>query len=253
MTDMAKAAKEAPDLDALRAAATALRAEDLDPRWLANLVGAESGSWPEFAALVHRIVPPDDRWIVVELCRRTLTAPGSRLELDKDTRVGKPFFHHGDLVVAGDLRVVGPFLVTGSVTVRNVFTDSGPDSAVMIGDGLRARAVYTDGEMYVSGTISAEIVYCYYNDHTLEAKAIEAGLVIEDDHCVLATVRAEHHFDMDTFRQGYGEGVQDRLRELLAPEVFVHEHDDEPRMDHRLLFERLHQGLEVLRPAPAHP
>lgn len=87
--------------------------------------------------------------------------------------------------------------------------------------------MHTDGEMSVGGDISAEVVYGHYNDHTLQAATIRARLVIEDEHCTIAAVEADTHFDLDDFRQGYGEGVQERLRELLVDEVFSDEEGEE--------------------------
>ncbi|MFB6877954.1 hypothetical protein [Streptomyces sp. NPDC056323] len=62
-------------------------------------------------------------------------------------------------------------------------------------------------------------------------------------------MKADTHFDLDDFQQGYGEGVQERLRELLVDEVFSHEEDEEEQeqLDRALLFARLREGRAVFR------
>lgn len=125
---------------------------------------------------------------------------------------------------------------------------------VAIRGGVTARGVFTDGEMSVDGDIEADVVYGYYNDNTLQAGTIRARLVIEDEHATIAPVEADLHFDLDDFQQGYGDGVQEQLRELLVDEVFaVDEDEDEGKgkgkemMDRGLLFARLREGLPVFR------
>ncbi|MFF1650371.1 hypothetical protein [Streptomyces sp. NPDC058240] len=159
-----------------------------------------------------------------------------------------PFFHHGDLVVQGHLDVMAPFVVTGSLTVEGCLSDCGPDSVVAVGGDVTARAVRTGGEMSVGGDIEAEVVHGYYNDHTLQAATIRARLVIEDEHCTIAAVEAETHFDLDDYQQAYGDGVRERLRGLLVGEAFGNEEDeDEEQLDRPLLFDRLREGLPVFR------
>ncbi|MFJ1550022.1 hypothetical protein [Streptomyces sp. NPDC088246] len=113
---------------------------------------------------------------------------------------------------------------------------------------MTARAVHTDGEMSVGGDIEAEVVYGYDNDQTLQAGTIRARLVIEDEHGTIAVVEADAHFDLDDYQQGYGDGVQGQLRELLVDEVFSNEEDeDEEQLDRTLLFARLREGEPVFR------
>ncbi|MET9658764.1 hypothetical protein [Streptomyces sp. NPDC006510] len=111
------------------------------------------------------------------------------------------------------------------------------------------HAVHTDGEMSVGGDLGAEAVYGYYNDQTLQARTIRARPVIEDEHSTIAGVEADTHFDLDDFQQGYGEGVQERLREVLVDEVFSNEEDEEEeeQLDRTLLFARLREGQPVFR------
>ncbi|MFD8848963.1 hypothetical protein, partial [Streptomyces sp. NPDC059604] len=136
-----------------------------------------------------------------------------------------------------------------SLTVGCCLADCGPTSVVAVGRDVTAHGVHTDGEMSVGGDIEAEVVYGYYNDQTLRAKTIRARLVIEDEHETIAAVEADTHFDLDDFQQGYGEGVQEELRELLVDEVFGNEEDDEEeeQLDQALLFARLREGKPVFR------
>lgn len=131
-----------------------------------------------------------------------------------------------------------------------MLSDCGPDSVVAVRGGVRARGVFTDGEFHVDGDIEADVVHGHYNDNTLRAHTIRARLVIEDEHETIATVKADLYFDIDDYGQGYGEDVQEQLRELLVDEVFAPDEDEddgEERFDHRLLSARMHAGLPVFR------
>ncbi|MEL5957555.1 hypothetical protein AADR41_22825 [Streptomyces sp. CLV115] len=251
------------DMEALRQAAGVMRAELAevceaagipdDSGRLAELVEPDFDSYQDLASALRHNCHPDLLPSVPRLCIRVLGESGTTRTLTGDQRLDTPFFHHGDLVVkGGDLDVGAPFVVTGSLTVEGVLADCGPDSVVAIGGGVTARGVFTDGEMSVDGDIGADVVYGYYNDQTLQAGTIRARLVIEDEHATIASVEAELHFDLDDFQQGYGDGVQEQLRELLVDEVFaVDEDEDEGKemMDPHLLFARLREGLPVFRTA----
>jgi hypothetical protein len=221
------------DMDATRRAAVeVLTGEELS--WL------RSNTFDSYQDLVkqvrHRYDLEGFRWLL-RLCGKVLGDTGTvrALRGDQDLRV--PFFHHGDLVVEGHLDVVAPVVVTGSLTVQGCLVDCGPDSLVAVGGDVTAEAMGTDGGFLVLGDIAADVVYGSYNDNTLEARTIRARLVIEDDHDVAAAVEAADHFDIDTYEQGYGEGVRERLRTLLVAEVFSE--DDDGELDQEALFERL--------------
>ncbi|MFJ7257229.1 ankyrin repeat domain-containing protein [Streptomyces sp. NPDC098085] len=246
------------DTDALRQAAGVMRTEQAevceaagipdDSGWLTTLVEPDFDSYQDFVAGLGNGCHPDHLPHLPELCARALGGTGATRTLVGDQSVDTPFFHHGDLVVKGDLDVVAPFVVTGSLTVEGVLADGGPDSVVAIRGGLTARGGFTDGEMSVDGDIEADVVYGYYNDNTLQAGTIRARLVIEDEHATIASVEAELHFDLDDFQQGHGDGVQEQLRELLVDEVFtVDEDEGKEMMDRGLLFARLREGLPVFR------
>ena len=92
------------------------------------------------------------------------------------------------------------------------------------------------------------MVLGYYNDHILSANTLKARVVIEDDHATMASVESEHHFDIDTYSQGYGEGVPERLHALFVDEVLRKEdEEEEARLDKGELFYRISKGLPVFR------
>ncbi|MER5363372.1 hypothetical protein [Streptomyces sp. NPDC002785] len=73
-------------------------------------------------------------------------------------------------------------------------------------------------------------------------------LVIEDEHGTIGKVEAGTHFDLDDYQQGYGDGVQMQLRELLVDEMLSNEEDeDEEQLDRALLFARLREGEPAFR------
>ncbi|MFE3905111.1 hypothetical protein ACFXPY_33650 [Streptomyces sp. NPDC059153] len=94
--------------------------------------------------------------------------------------------------------------------------------------------------------IEAEVVHSCQNDQTPQADTIRARPVMEDEHCTIATVEADTHFDLDDHQQGYGDGVQEQLRELLVDEVFSNEEDEE-QLDRPLPFALLREGEPVFR------
>ncbi|WP_175408269.1 ankyrin repeat domain-containing protein [Streptomyces sp. TRM64462] len=251
--DMGAVRRAAAVMCAKRAAACEAAGVPDDSGRLARLVEPDLASYQDLASELRHHCDPDLLPSVPRLCAAALGDTGTTRTLTGDHHVDMPFFHHGDLVVKGALDVVAPFVVTGSLTVEGVLADCGPDSVVAIGGGVTARGVFTDGEMYVGGDIEAEVVHGYDNDHTLQAGTIRARLVIEDEHETIASVRADLHFDTFGYQQGYGDGVQEQLRELLVDEVFAadEDEDDEEMFDYGLLQARLGEGLPVFRPHPA--
>lgn len=220
------------DMDAIRGAA----ADGLE-RFAVRTYGSYQHFIDDVMASSCEVFPA-----LLRACRSTLAAATVRT-MEGDQTLSRPFFHHGDLVVRGSLHVQSRFLVTGALTVEGCLMDAGPDSRIAVGADLRARGVHTDGELYVEGDLDADVVYGHYNDFTLTADTIRGRLVVEDEHCVAADVEAEHHFDLDTYEQGYGDGVQERLRAVLVDEVF----DGEEMLDHYALFDLLRDGRPVFR------
>ncbi|MEU2674967.1 hypothetical protein ABZ622_40365 [Streptomyces sp. NPDC007164] len=247
------------DMDTVRQVAGAMLAERATVReaaelpdhggWLAQLVEPDLDSYQEFAAQLRHGIDPDLLGYVPELCAKALGGTGASRTLLGDQLVDTPFFHHGDLVVKGHLHVAAPFVLTGSLTVEGVLADCAPHSVMAVRGNVTARAVFTDGDV-ACRDIHAEVVYGSYNDHTLQAGRIRARLVIEDEHETIAAVEADLYFDQDDYQQGYGDGVQEQLRELLVDDVFAADEDDdegEEMLDHELLMTRLSEGLPVFR------
>ncbi|MET9663203.1 ankyrin repeat domain-containing protein [Streptomyces sp. NPDC006510] len=245
------------DMEALRQVAGVIRAEQAavceaagvpyDGGGLAQLVEPDLDSYQELAAQLGGGIDPDLIGFVPEMCAKALGDTGAPRTLHGDQLVDTPFFHHGDLVVKGHLHVVAPFVLTGSLTVEGVLADCGPDSVMAVRGDITARGVFTDGDVECRD-IHAEVVYGSYNDGTLQAGTIRARLVIEDEHETIATVKADLYFDTFDYQQGYGDGVQEQLRELLVDDVFAADEDeDEEMLDQALLMTRLSEGLPVFR------
>ncbi|MEV8101255.1 MULTISPECIES: hypothetical protein [unclassified Streptomyces] len=224
-----------------------------ESEWLTELVRPEFKSFEDFVSGPRCHDDPDRLPLIPGLCAEILGDDvGTERALTGDQDLDVPFFHHGDLVVDGNLDVAAEFVVTGSLRVSGILADSGPDSVVAIGGDVRARAVHTDGAMSVGGDIEAEVVYGYYHYRMLRAGTIRARLVIDDEHHTDAVVQANTYFDADHYQQGYGKGVQEVLRELLVDEVFANDEDEEEEHLYReLLFERLRKGEPVFRTIPA--
>ncbi|WP_163864191.1 ankyrin repeat domain-containing protein [Myxococcus eversor] len=175
----------------------------------------------ELATGLHSFGDPNDALDKLEAVSDVLEVEERTVRLKGPLTLKRAFFHHGDLEVDGDLDIQKPFAVTGDVIVHGVVRDCGNDSLVNILGDLKCHGLYTDGEFSVGGDIEArDVVLGYYNDHILSADTIRAKVVIEDEHAVDATVEAEHHFDIDTYAQGYGDGVADSLRAIFVDQVF---------------------------------
>ncbi|MCP3059245.1 ankyrin repeat domain-containing protein [Myxococcus sp. K38C18041901] len=203
---------------------------------------------------LHGYGDPAEALGKLETLRDTLTAPPRKIHIKDSLNIRRAFFHHGDLEVDGDLNIDRPFAVTGDVIVHGVVWDSGNDSLVNILGQLKCHGLYSSGEFSVSKDIEArDVVLGYYNDHILAANTIRARVVIEDDHAFDARVDAQHHFDIDTYAQGYGDGVGEQLKALFVDEVLEpagerDEEDGEPaRIDKGALFDRISKGLPVFR------
>ncbi len=205
----------------------------------------EVDSAQEFITGLRGYNEPEKALALLAALRDALDSPPRTVRLAGPLELDRPFFHHGDLEVEGHLHILRAFAVTGNLIVHGGVADNGNHSLVNILGDVRCHSLYTDGELSIGGTLHArDVVLGFYNDHLLAAGAIHARVVIEDDHAVEAEIQAEHHFDLNTYEQGYGEGVPERLRELFVDELL----DDEGQLDTGGLFARLRQGLPVFRP-----
>lgn len=232
------------DMDTVRRVADEL-SKGGNRDWLTELVEQDFDSYQELVAELGTYKhAPDQLHLMSELCAGALGDTRTTCTLVGNQRMITPFFHHGDLVVKGDLDLAAPFVITGSLMVEGVLADCSGSVAV-VGGGVTARGVFTEGDMCVSGDVGAGVVYGYYNDHMLQTGVIHARLVIEDDHSMdAAGVEAQLHFDSGE----YDDAVHEQLLELLVDEVFaIDEVEEEEAFDHRLLFARLREGLPVFR------
>ncbi|QSQ22445.1 ankyrin repeat domain-containing protein [Pyxidicoccus parkwayensis] len=209
----------------------------------------EVDSAQEFVTGIRADGEPKRALALVAALRDTVGVPPRHLRLARPLELRQPFFHHGDLEVDGSFTIRKPFAVTGNLIVHGILRDSDNDSKINILGDVRCHSLYTDGEINIRGNLHArDVVYTYYNDHVLAADTVHARVVIEDDHGVDATVKAEHHFDLGTYNQGYGEGVGERIKALFIDEVLQPEEEEEPRkLDRGELFDRLEKGLPVFR------
>jgi cytoskeletal protein CcmA (bactofilin family) len=150
----------------------------------------------------------------------------------------RPTLHHGDLHVGSSLHVTSVLVVTGNLTVDGFLRDCGPDSTIVVGGNLRARNLYTDGQLCVRKLLKVDgIVYGYYNDNTLSASVIQAPVVVSDEHDIQAQVKAKVYIENGDFR-----GTEPALLKRLIPEVVVRGAVDNERLEEWLVA-----GESVLR------
>lgn len=226
------------DIDGLRAAVDEAQVGRSIMRGLArDIVSAQE--------LVASVMDHGEPHLRVELYRQVRAFAAKRdVELVGDVELKRPVFVNGDLVVRGNLDISAPLAVTGRLVVQGVIRDAGNDSWVTVVEGLDCMALYSSGEFAVGGTIAAsDVVLGYYNDFTLHADTIRATVVIEDEHGTSAQVEAGLHFDIDRYRQGFGDGVSAALQALFVPEVF----DAEGQLDNHAVFQRLARGERLYR------
>jgi hypothetical protein len=131
-------------------------------------------------------------WIALalaELCRDALKPEPSSPFADT------PRVVLGDLVVEGHLHLSGPLLVTGNLTVSGAISDSLHDSMLAVAGNVRAKAVFSDGEVWIGGDLDAEIVWGDYNDHSLRVGGdLRARALVNSDHDVMVrgAARVDH-------------------------------------------------------------
>jgi hypothetical protein len=208
-----------------------------------GVLDAKLASAEDLVAQLKRKTLPADALGLVPVLAQVLPADGPKTHA-KDVTIKLATFHNGDLHAKRHLTVHAPLVVTGNLVVDGVMSDAGPDSWILVGKDLTARALYSDGELHVAGAITArELVYGYYNDHTLAAAEIRAPVVIGDEHDIDATVKADVYLDSDRYQQGRGKGVRARLAALFVPDVL----DDDGGLDTEEVFDRLRRGKPVRR------
>ncbi len=169
---------------------------------------------------------------------------GTRGDVSIEGDLVIPRDHEGPLVVHGDLRVSGGvvayrgLLVTGSVFADSLLTDY-DDKVGILGD-VHARAVATDGALYVGGEVwASELVWTVGDGWPMSASGCATRIYInQNDHPdQLRALVAEHTFqipDEDDF---------DSLRALFVDQAF----DDDGELVHWHILERLREGRAVFR------
>ncbi|WXH30394.1 hypothetical protein WA016_04364 [Myxococcus stipitatus] len=230
----------------------------IDPAALAQALGDEklglshpAASAQEVTTVLYSYGAPSESLGKLKALRDALSAePPRKVQLPGPLTLDSAFFHHGDLEVRGDLTIHCPFAVTGDVIVHGVITDSSSNSLVNILGTLKCHGLFTDREFNVAGDIEArDVVLGYYNDHALAAHTIKARAVIQDDHGMLARIRAEHHLDLTNYEGE--EPLHEKLRAIFVDSVLKPDEDadeeDVVRLDNHTLFAHIRQGLPVFR------
>jgi len=217
------------------------------PSWVGKLLGRSVASTQELVGLLRDEGDVEDAIAFVEAIGAALPHERHRVERANDVVVESPFFFKGTLVVKGHLSIQAHFAIAGDLVVEGVIEDCGPDSAVWVTGDVRCHSLNTEGDFAVGGAIDArDIVYGHYNDNTLTARVIRSPVVVEDDHAVIADVKAKHHFDIDTYCSRRGErgaALATRLRALFVPEIL----EEEGTLEREALSARLRAGLPILR------
>ncbi|MCP3138635.1 ankyrin repeat domain-containing protein [Pyxidicoccus xibeiensis] len=204
--------------------------EDVE-RVLKSLALGGATSWDQ-AATALQGVPAWTAMAVVELARAVLPPEQKTPSFSK-----APRFVRGDLTVKKDVNLSGPLLVTGNLTVEGVLRNAGPEGLLVVGGSLRATGLDTSGEVVVGEDLVAQVVWGHYNDHSLlVGGTLKADVVIEDDHNVVARVKARHHFEREEFDESDA-----ALKKVFARAAFSSE-----GLDRYKLFNLLRKGRSVL-------
>ena len=153
--------------------------------------------------------------------------------------------HLGDLELKGDHRETALLVVTGRLKVEGVLTDCGPESMILVGGDLKAKALNTDGEIVVGGNLSVEqVIYGHYNDNCLWVGAnLTARVLIEDDHAVICedSLNVENHVQQVTPEAS-----------ALFVDAALSLADGEKRVDRSKLFELIKANKPYFRGEPNH-
>jgi hypothetical protein len=195
-----------------------------------------------------RGTPASTLGTVVDAIAEAAVGP-PRSAVKKGSTINKPFLHHGDLRIDGNVRIVAPFFVIGDLDVTGTIDHVGPDSFAAINGEVTAANLRTSGELCCSDIHAKGIVYGDYNDNTLCCGTINARIVISDDHDIQhAGVRADVYLDIDAYAQGHGKGVVKKLATHIHPEHFERDGDGRELLSHANVFAALFAGKRVFRP-----
>lgn len=115
-------------------------------------------------------------------------APARARKMLSDSGAYRVLEIQGDLHVAGDLstfaaKLVG-LIVHGDLTVEGTFSDcDDPQTLTLVGGALRARTIFTSGQLEVGGAVSCEHLLGDYNDFSAELRGpVSARLFVPEHH-----------------------------------------------------------------------
>ena len=161
--------------------------------------------------------------LVTRLLKKTLPRRSFAVAPDIVTVDEWPIlFVPGDLRLAGNLPVENTMVVVlGNLTVSGVigsYRDFEVTRFLVAGD-LDAAGIEGDKDIFVDGTVSADIIWFEGKEGTLIAKAIEARIFYSGSSEALEveSIHAEHRFSSPS------EVRPQALEGVLAPEAFVPE------------------------------
>lgn len=196
-------------------------------------------SWEEILEEHQAFDDPSAYLQLGALASACMEEEGSAGEYDAEDLGDDIFFHHGDLYVEGHLSITAGFLVTGDLHVSGSIVDNGPDSLVLVMGDVHLTHLYTNGEFHVQGDLNAGdgIVYAAGNHTTLEAESINARILIEDEHDVIASIDTEYHFDNTI--DHYSIAVE--LEDLLSPDIY----NEDGLISPQLMFDMIRSGESI--------
>jgi hypothetical protein len=173
----------------------------------------------------------------------------------------------GDLVIDGDLNTFKAGLcrlvVTGSLRVAGLYHDySDPETAVFVLGDFEAGRVITSGALAVAGDVTVRgALVGDYNDHSAELHGdVRARLFIPENHffTIRKTLTVEHvlgggaqHRVPPELKAAAMPVDDERLRDLVVPEVLDSDDKDDPEaevwLDHTEVRKRVMAGAPLLK------
>jgi len=210
----------------------------------------EFDSFGQLIKMMSRAVSSEEYLRVVDLIVASFSPESAAAREGVTTDLNAaPFFHFGDLHIDGDLVFYNTFVVTGDLSISGCLVDSYPESSLMVGGNLRARSVFSEGEINVGGKLScSDVAYIYYNGALVRAELLQARLVIEAGPRIGSPIEGEHVFAHDDYEQGHAEGVNDQLRKILIPSLFNGPDCDPGHLSEKNLLKHLRAGDDVFLP-----
>ena len=144
----------------------------------------------------------------------TVLGPSSTTRHDGDLTITHPVIIHGDLVVEGQLDITAHVIITGDTSATTIST--GYDGRVTVLGDVDCQMLFTDGALYVHGSIrAARVLWAFGSGWTLGAAAAATALYLNThDHPVeFGELVAARSFIVSR-------AVRGELGLLLPPTVF---------------------------------